>query len=169
MEPVKKTGPILPLRLRTRPAATGVGATLWLAAMVSVYVVMPQAGSFSSGRNLWDTYAVFQAGSHLGNLVAGCIFTLCSALVPIVIRRSRLGAVSGALAACGLIGLGIYYSAAVMGFGMAHVVASEGEAAAQGGLAMNLVPSGGNALPVLPCRLQARGRSRQAEQSRTTR
>jgi hypothetical protein len=166
---MKKTGPILPLRFRTRPLATGLGATLWLAGMVSVYVVMPRAGIPSSGRSLWDAYAAFQPGSHLGNLVAGSIFTLASALVLFAIHRSRLGAVSGALAACGLMGLGIYYPAAVMGFGMAHVVASQGEAPAQGGVAMTLVLSGGIALLILLCRLLAGGRSRLAQQPRTTR
>ena len=102
--------------------------------------------------------AAFQEGSHLGNLAAGSIFTLASALVLFAIHRPRLGQVSGAHAACGLIGLGIHYPAAVLGFGMAHVVAHEGEAPAQGGVALNLVLSGGIALLILLCRLPSAGR-----------
>ncbi|GAA1496187.1 hypothetical protein [Paeniglutamicibacter kerguelensis] len=142
---MKKLSAVLPARSRTHTVALGVGAATWLAGFVSVYLVAP----VGTGLNVWQSYAAFQAGSNAGNALALAIYAVWGAGVLFVVRGSRLSAVTSVLGAHGLIGIGVFYPAAVMGFGIAHVVGYEDDVPSHGGMAMGLVVSGGIALVLL--------------------
>lgn len=142
---MKDLSAILPLRTRTHALSLAIGAATWLAGLVAVYLVAP----FAAGLGFFGAYAALEPGSAFGNVLALVIFTLWSALVLFVFRGSRLSPVTAVLGAHGLIGIGIFYPAAVMGFGLAHVVGYGDDAPAQGALAMRLVVSAGIALVLL--------------------
>lgn len=144
---------ILPLRTRTHMVPLALGAATWLAGVLSIYVAAP----FAVGTGFFGAYAAFGAGANFGNLLALGIFTLWAVLVLLVLRGSRLGPATSILGAHGLIGIGVYYPAAVMSFGMAHVVGYEDDAPEQGLAAMGLVASGGGALLLLLGTLAGRG------------
>ncbi|MFJ6416379.1 hypothetical protein [Paeniglutamicibacter sp. NPDC091659] len=142
---MKDLSAVLPVRSRTHTVALGVGAATWLAGFVSVYLVAP----LGAGLDLWQSYAAFPGGSNVGNALALVIYAAWGAGVLFVVRGSILGAPTSVLAAHGLIGVGIFYPAAVMGFGIAHVVGYEDDESSSGGMAMGLVVSGGYALLAL--------------------
>lgn len=142
---MKDLGAVLPVRSRTHAAALGVGAATWLAGFVSVYLVAP----LGTGLDLRQSYAAFPGGSNVGNALALAIYAVWGVGVLFVVRGSILSAPTSVLAAHGLIGVGIFYPAAVMGFGIAHVVGYEDDESSSGGMAMGLVVSGGIALVLL--------------------
>ena len=142
---MKKLGAILPLRTRIHAIALAIGAGTWLAGFIAVYLVAP----LGTGLQLPGAFAAFQPGSHIGNLLALSLYTLWGAGVLLVIRGSRFGAVASVLGAHGLIGIGAYYPAAVMGFGVAHLAGYSDEAPTHTGMAMGVVFSGGAALLLL--------------------
>lgn len=142
---MRDPGAILPLRTTTHTVSMGVGLATWLAGLAAVYVAQPLA----VGRGLSGAFLALEPGSHVGNLVAGGIFTFWVGLVLFVVRGSRLSAPSSILAAHGLIGIGVFYAALVMAMGMSDVVDYGEESPAVGGPAIALAVSGGIALVLL--------------------
>lgn len=142
---MRTSGGILPLYSPTRKLALGLGAATWLAGFIAVYLLAP----LDTGQGLLNGYGAFQPGSHRGNVLALAIYALWGTGVLFMLSRSRLSTVSVALAAHGLIGVGIYYPAAVMSLGVAHVTDIQHEAPVYGDAAMWLVLSGGVTLLVL--------------------
>ncbi|MFF5790610.1 hypothetical protein ACFY5D_01035 [Paeniglutamicibacter sp. NPDC012692] len=136
---------ILPSRSRTHTIALAVGAGTWVAGFFSVYLVVP----LNTGLNLWQSYAAFQTGSHAGNVLAVVVYAAWGAGVLFVVRGSILSAPTAVLAAHGLMGVGIFYPAAVMSFAVAHLTGYGDDSDYQSGVAMPLVLSGGYALVAL--------------------
>lgn len=141
---MKTLGGILPLRSPTHRLALGVGVATWLAGFIAVYLLAP----LDTGRGLLSGYWAFQPGSQLGNALALAIYALWGAGVFLMLRRSRLGTAGLAVAAHGLIGVGIYYPATVMSLGVAHVTDVQHDAPVYGDIALWLVLSGGVTLLV---------------------
>ncbi len=142
---MKDLSAVLPARTRTHTIALGVGALTWLAGFVSVYLVAP----LNTGLDLWQSYAAFQAGSNAGNALALVVYAAWGAGVLFVVRGSILSAPTSVLAAHGLIGVGVFYPAAVMAFGVAHLTGYGDDSEYRDGIAMPLVLSGGYALLAL--------------------
>lgn len=161
---MSKLSAILPLRTRTHAAALVTGAATWLAGFTAVYLVEP----LGTGLGLFGAYGAFHAGSNLGNVLALAIYGLWGACVLFVIRGSRLSAATAVLGAHGLIGIGIFYPAAVMSFGITHVVGDENDVPSHGGTAMGLVVSGGIALVLLFGMLSGRRAANRMERAGIT-